>query len=171
LRIMYLSRMPIQFIELKENDLEEVRAIYDYYIINTVFTFHTSPITLEGLKEGIFIGHGRYKAFLIEWEEEVCGFCYLTQYKKRPAYDRTAEISVYLKPGFERRGIGTKAITYLETIARQVDIKVLIGVITALNTSSIALFAKMGYEKCAHFKRVGEKFGQVLDVVAYQKIL
>jgi phosphinothricin acetyltransferase len=47
----------------------------------------------------------------------------------------------------------------------------MIGVITATNTASIALLEKAQYEKCAHYRQVGEKFGQVLDVVSYRKIL
>jgi L-amino acid N-acyltransferase YncA len=29
----------------------------------------------------------------------------------------------------------------------------------------------MGYEKCAHYKHVGEKFGRFVDVIDYEKIL
>ena len=163
--------MVIHFSKLKETDLQIVKEIYDYYIEHSVSTFHTNPITIAELKEGIFIDHPVYQSFLILKDDEVCGFCYLTQYKKRQAYDRTAELSVYLKPGYQREGIGKTVLQHLEEIARRVGIKVIIGVITATNITSIALCEKLGYEKCAHFKQVGEKFGQVLDVVAYQKIL
>jgi L-amino acid N-acyltransferase YncA len=47
----------------------------------------------------------------------------------------------------------------------------LIAVITGSNIESIKLFEKMGYIKCAHFKNVGEKSNQILDVVIYQKEL
>ncbi|MGD2035212.1 MAG: N-acetyltransferase, partial [Bacteroidales bacterium] len=56
-------------------------------------------------------------------------------------------------------------------IAASQNINVLIGIITGTNKPSIALFETCGYEKCAHFRQVGEKFGKVLDVVGYQKIL
>jgi L-amino acid N-acyltransferase YncA len=29
----------------------------------------------------------------------------------------------------------------------------------------------MGFEKCAHYKKAGEKFGRFLDVIDYQKML
>jgi phosphinothricin acetyltransferase len=48
---------------------------------------------------------------------------------------------------------------------------VLVGVITAENKQSVSLFEKCGFEKCAHYRKVGEKFNRLLDVVAYQKIL
>ena len=37
--------------------------------------------------------------------------------------------------------------------------------------NSICLFARCGFEKCAHYKQVGQKFDELLDVVAYQKQL
>ncbi len=163
--------MPIRFERLREKDLQQVKAIYDHYIKHSLSTFHTYPISVLELKEAIFIDHPMYKSFLINKNDELCGFCYITQYKKRQAYNRTAEFSIYLKPGFERDGIGKVALQHLEDIAISSGIKVLIGVITATNSASIALCKSMDYEKCAHFKQVGEKFGQVLDVVAYQKIL
>lgn len=163
--------MTVRFEKLKEQDLMQVKAIYDHYIAHSRSTFHTCPISIEELKEAIFIDHPIYKSFLIKRNNEPCGFCYITQYKKRQAYNRTAEFSVYLKPGFKGEGIGSKALKHLEEVAFERGIKVLIGAITATNSASIALCEAMNYEKCAHFKQVGEKFGQILDVVAYQKIL
>jgi len=35
----------------------------------------------------------------------------------------------------------------------------------------IKLFEKCGFEKCGHYKEVGEKFDKILDVVSYEKLL
>lgn len=161
--------MHISFTPLTPEKLYEVKAIYDWYIKNNTATFHTEPITLEELQEFIFTGHPLYKSFLILADGELAGYCFLTYHKKRPAYNRTAEITIYLKPNFAGKGIGETALQYLVNVAREVGLKNLVGVITGDNLSSIALFEKAGFEKCAHFKNVGEKFGKVLDVVAYQK--
>lgn len=161
--------MQISFTPLTLENLHAVKAIYDWYIKNATATFHTEPITLEQLQEFIFIDHPLYKSFLIHADGELAGYCFLTYHKKRPAYDRTAEISIYLKPEFAGKGIGREALRYLEDIAKEVGLKNLVGVITGDNHSSMALFERSGFVKCAHFKNVGEKFGKVLDVVAYQK--
>lgn len=161
--------MQLSFRPITMGSLHEVKAIYDWYIKNSTATFHTEPITLEELQEFIFIDHPLYKSFLILADGELAGYCFLTYHKKRPAYNRTAEITIYLKPNFAGKGIGEAALQYLENVAREVGLKNLVGVITGDNLSSIALFEKAGFEKCAHFKNVGEKFGKVLDVVAYQK--
>lgn len=100
---------------------------------------------------------------------EPAGYCFLTQYKKRQAYDRSAELSVYLKPGFTGRGIGTLALGRLEAAAKAAGIRVLVGTICGENEASIRLMEKAGFSRCALLKNIGEKFGRVMDVVMYQK--
>jgi phosphinothricin acetyltransferase len=161
--------MNLQFEELKEHHLPEIKSIYDWFIKNSTATFHTEPIQIDQLKEFIYIGHPLYKSYLIKSGNDLVGYCILTNHKKRQAYDRTAEITIYLKPEFHKKGIGQVAMQHLEKQAKSLGLKNLIGVITGDNASSIALFEKAGYTKCAHYKNIGEKFGKVLDVVAYQK--
>lgn len=163
--------MNVELIDLKDEDYKIIKELYDYYILNSTATFHTDRISLQDLKETVLVGHPKYKSFLINYKGETCGYCYISQYKKRQAYDRTAEITIYLKPEFFGKGIGKQALEKLEIIAKNNGISVLIGVISGDNKQSIRLFEKCGFEKCAHFRKVGEKFDKVLDVIAYQKII
>jgi phosphinothricin acetyltransferase len=163
--------MNITFRELTASDFPSIKEIYDWYIENSTATFHTEPIQLKELQEFIFINHPLYKSFLIFSGQEIAGYCYFTYYKKRQAYDRTAEVTLYLKREFHHKGIGRAALDYMEAIAKEIGLKNLLGIITGENHGSIALFEKSGYTKCAHFKNVGEKFDRILDVVAYQKEL
>lgn len=161
--------MELEFKELEERDLPEIKSIYDWYIEHSTATYHTEPITLDQLKEFIYTNHPFYKSYLILADRETAGYCFLTYYKKRQAYDRTAEVTIYLKAGSCRKGIGKIALEFLEKKAVEHGLKNLVGIISGDNTGSISLFEKSGYNKCAHFKNVGEKFGKILDVVAFQK--
>ncbi len=163
--------MNIEFFDLTESDLELVKEIYDYYIENSTATYYTEKITIDELKKFIPVQQKKYKSFLVKMDNEPCGFCYISQYKKRQAYDRTAELSLYLKTEYSGRGIGKEVLDYLEKVALDSGISVLIGIISGDNETSIKLFEKNGYEKCAHYRQVGEKFNKILDVVSYQKIL
>jgi L-amino acid N-acyltransferase YncA len=163
--------MSLKLIDLQEQDFSLIKEIYDYYILKSTATFHTEPISVKELKSQILVGHPKYKSFLIEFDGDTCGYCYISQYKKRQAYDRTAEITIYLKPAYSEKGIGKATLNMLESIAKKNGIRVLLGVISEENKVSIRLFEKCGYEKCAHYRKVGEKFGRLLDVVAYQKII
>ncbi|SDC59482.1 GNAT family N-acetyltransferase [Niabella drilacis] len=154
---------------IKETDLHFVKQVYDWYVLHSTATFHTGPVTIAELHEFIYIGHPRFGSWLILHQQEPVGYCYLTNYKKRQAYDKTAELTIYLRHDCYAKGIGQAALEQLEAYARVSGFKNLLAIISGDNDRSIHFFEKNGYFKCAHFKNVGEKFGKVLDVVGYQK--
>jgi phosphinothricin acetyltransferase len=161
--------MNLTFRPIEESDLHTIKFINDWYILHTTATYYTAPITFDQLKEVIYFDHPRYKSYMIIEQDTIVGYCYLTAYKKRPAYDRTAEITIYLHRDHLHRGIGSAAIEYIDSKASAACLKNLVAGISGDNEASIRLFEKSGYTKCAHFKNVGEKFGRILDVVYYQK--
>ena len=166
-----MKQRNIKFSEITLPQLDLVKEIYDFYIINSTATYYINKLSTDELREFILIGHEKYKSYLIMTGEECCGFCYLSPYKNRQAYNRTAEISLYLKPEFTGQGLGKIVLEHLEEVAVNKGISVLIGVISGDNENSIKLFGRCGYDKCAHFKQIGEKFNMILDVVCYQKLL
>jgi phosphinothricin acetyltransferase len=54
---------------------------------------------------------------------------------------------------------------------RQHNYHTLIACITACNTASCSLHSKLGFTQVSHFKEVGMKFGEWLDVADYELIL
>jgi L-amino acid N-acyltransferase YncA len=163
--------MDITFEKATLNDLVAIKEIYDYYITETNATLHTHPISFEELREIVPFYHKKYPSIIVKVDGKSAGYAYLGPFKKRQAYDRAAEITLYLKPDYCGKGIGYQTIKYLEELASRKDINVLVGVITGTNENSIRLFARAGFNECARFKQVAQKFDELLDVVAYQKIL
>lgn len=160
-----------RFEEMREDHLDEVLQIYTYYVLNTTATFHANPPTREEMKDIVFFANKRYTTLVLLEENLIVGYVLLTQHKKREAYDATAEVSIYLKPDAKGKGIGSLAIHKIEEYAIRQGLHVLIATICGENEDSIRLFNKNGYFQCAYYKEVGQKFGQLLDIVAYQKIL
>ena len=161
----------IEYIPLTRDNLDIARDIYNYYAVHTTATFHIYPLSPDEFLSMIPLGHSKYKSFLIYQDKKVTGYCYIGQYKKRGAYDRTAEVTIYLKPGYTGKGLGLTSLKYLEEVAQVEGIQVLLGIVSGDNKASIRLFKNAGYQKCAHFRQVGEKFGKILDVIAFEKIL
>ena len=156
---------------LAEAHLEAVRQIYNHYILNRTATFHARPLTHEEMAELVFFPDPRHRAFVILEGETVCGYAFIARHKPREAYDFTGEVSVYLKPGYERKGLGSMALRHLEEHAIAHGFHVLLATICGQNEASLQLFARNGFSQCAHFREVGRKFGQWLDVIVCQKIL
>jgi len=123
------------------------------------------------MAENISLGHAKYQSFIILYNDNICGYCYLSQFREKEAYDHTAEVTLYIEKEFTGNKIGAYALNFIENIARQNGIKNLIGVITLENVASISLFDKCGYKKCGLLNNIGKKFGRTLDVVWYQKEL
>jgi phosphinothricin acetyltransferase len=158
----------VEFSPVTGTDLEAILAVYNHYISNSTATFHSERLSKSELEEFLFVSHPKYPSFLIKDHGEMIGYCFLTQYKKRQAYDRSAELSIYPRPEFTGRGIGLAALAHLEAAAKKAGIHVLVGTLCGENRASIRLMEKAGYSRCAHLKNIGEKIGKVLDVVIYQ---
>lgn len=161
----------IRFEQLREEHLQAVLDIYTHYILNTTATFHTHPLTVDGMRELVLFEKPRYRTFVIYEGEALCGYVMVAQHKSREAYDTTAEVSIYLKPDYPGRGIGGRALAFIERFAQTQDIHVLVATICGENSRSMHVFEQSGYIKCAHYKEVGRKFGRYLDIVVYQKII
>lgn len=151
--------------------IDELKEIYNYYVMNSTISFHTEPLNNDQMRESVINKNPRFKAFLIRDNEEIAGYVLLTQYKNKQAYDVSAEVTIYLKPDCLGKGIGGQAITFIEGVGRELGFHTLIATICMENSRSIKLFEKNGYEQCALFKEVGYKFGRRLDIGSFQKIL
>ncbi len=156
---------------MREEDLPVVLGIYNHYIATTTATFDLEPISMETFQTRVLLDHDLYKAYVIHQMGEIAGFCFLSQFKKHESYDRTAEVGVYLKPEHVRQGLGTKAVGHLERVAAAKGLRVLLASISGENDASIKFFRTLGWEQCAHFRKVGEKWGRIIDVVFFQKLL
>jgi len=159
------------FLPMAEAHLAEVCAIYNHYVASSTATFQIRPVTLAEMREQVFFGRAGHQAHVMSGDDGVRGYVLLGPHKKREAYDGTAEVSVYLRPDCLGQGLGKAAVRFIEERARAAGLHVLVATICAENEQSIRLFERHGYEKCAHFREVGRKFGRYLDVVAYQKNL
>ncbi|KUG05381.1 phosphinothricin n-acetyltransferase [hydrocarbon metagenome] len=161
----------VRFEQIEEEHLNSILDIYQYYVLNTTATFHDHALSVDEMKKLVFFDNSKYRTFIIIEDEVIAGYVILKRYKEKGAYDATAEVTVYLKTEYIGRRLGSLAVQYIESYAKTVGIHVLIAYICGENLKSINLFCRNGYFKCAHYKDVGRKFDQVLDVVAYQKIL
>lgn len=165
--------MNITFEPVLESHIPELLEIYNWYIANSTATFHTNPLPMSEFHsmlmstDDVFLTTSR----TIRCDGVLCGYVYFAPYKKREAYRKSSEITIYLSDAYVGRGIGRLAVAEMEKIARDNGVHTLLSVICGENEGSIKLFDRCGYEKVAHMKEVGIKYGRLLDVVIYQKML
>lgn len=150
-------------------DVPAMLAIYAPYILDTTYTFeYTVPSEEEFLS--------RFQRITprfpwLVWEEagQVLGYAYGSAPFERIAYQWCGEVSIYLAPQAQRKGIGTRLYNALEEIMFYQGYRVLYALITQENAVSLAFHRDRGYTQCAYFAGSGVKFGKLLDVVWLEK--
>ena len=157
--------------KINVNDAQQLADIYNYYIENTIVTFEEEIVTIDEMKQRILDVSKALPWLVYEEDGKVIGYAYASKWKSRCAYKYSLETTVYLKHGESGKGIGT--LLYKELIAelKKMNYHALIGGISLPNDASVALHEKLGFEKIAQFKEVGNKFNKWIDVGYWELIL
>lgn len=98
-------------------------------------------------------------------------YAYATPWRTRSGYRFSVETTVYVKDGCAGRGIGKGIYLQLVDQLRARGVHALMAGIAQPNEASVALHQQLGYEKVAHFREVGFKFGRWIDVGYWELVL
>ena len=155
--------------EATDEDAQAIAEIYNHYIRNTVITFEEDVLDAkEVIKRIKKVQQSGFSWLVAQVDNNVIGYAYSSPWNERAAYIHTAEVSVYLSHTVRSKGWGTKLYKVLFNSLREKSIHIVIGGVTLPNPASVAIHEKFGLEKVAHFKQVGYKFGEWLDVGYWQ---
>jgi L-amino acid N-acyltransferase YncA len=83
----------------------------------------------------------------------------------RPAYNKTAELSVYVGDSFRNRGLGSYLLAQAIAHAPSIGIDRLIGFVFRHNHPSLDLFAKFGFARWGELPGVTLLDGVERDVI------
>lgn len=154
-----------------EADLVAINDIYNFYVLNSTATFDTEPVPLEERRRW-FAQHGeRYSVLVAEVAEDVVGWCSLSRFHLRPAYEYTAEDSVYLREDWRGRGVGKLLLGDILRRAEALGYHAVMALIgDSANEASVRLHAGLGFRQVGIEREVGYKFGRWLDVVLMERL-
>jgi phosphinothricin acetyltransferase len=152
-------------------DVPAITDIYNHAVLNSTATFDTEPKSIEDREEW-FREHGtRYPVIVAESGNNVLGFASLSRYSSKAAYAATAELSVYVHPDHRGNGIGRELATRILADGKAADVRAVLSRIAADNEVSVHLHHRLDFFLVGTMKAVGVKFGRVLDVHLYEKLL
>ena len=145
-------------------DAGQIAEIYNYYILKTHHTFETEALSADEMGERIAENVENYPFLVAEYEGEIQGYVYATQFKLRQAYKHSVEASIYVRNQAKQRGIGSELYKVFLEELQETDVHAIMEGISLPNEASVKFHEKQGYEKVAHFKEVGYKLGRWVDV-------
>ncbi len=152
-----------------EADIPAILDIYGPYILNTAWSFEYTVPTVETFTER-FHHHTHYCPWLV-WEEagKVAGYAYAAPAFERAAFGWDAEVSVYLSPEIQGRGVGKKLYGALEKLVFSLGYQVLYAVVVEENEGSVAFHKALGYRSAMGLSRCGWKFDRWWSLIWLEK--
>jgi len=157
--------------EVNADDAKTICDIYNYYVENTIITFEERRISTTEMHKRIKEVTASLPWLVYEENGMVVGYAYASKWRSRSAYRFSVESTVYLSKDTTGRKIGTQLYEALISRLRGLSIHAVIGGISLPNPASVALHERMGFDKVAHFKEVGWKLNQWIDVGHWELIL
>ena len=156
---------------VKSSDTPAIAAIYNWYIAQSVCTFEEESLSDEEMGQRIAAASADKPWVVLEEDGVVLGYAYASVWKPRAAYNRSREVTVYLRRDVTGNGRGRQLYQHLIDELAKEPIHSLIASIALPNASSVALHESLGFTKAGQFSEVGFKFGKFVDVGYWQLIL
>jgi len=151
-------------------DVAGILAIYNDVIATSTAVYAEQPVSLED-RLAWFEARcaAGYPVLVACIEDDVIGFSSFGDFRAWPGYRFTVEHSVHVRADQRGKGAGSALVDALFPYARELGKHVMVGGVDADNSASIRLHERLGFERVAHFREIGFKFGRWLDLLFMQR--
>lgn len=173
--------MSIHIRDATLDDLAAIVAIYNSTIASRSVTADLEPVTVESRLRWFHAHGAAHRPLWVAEQTErddrderdgagrVIGWLSFSDFYGRPAYARTAELSIYLDECARGRGLGRQLLEQALEAAPGLRIDTALGFIFGHNAPSLALFRRAGFEDWGMLPRVAVLDGVERDLVILGK--
>ncbi len=156
---------------IQAQDLEAILHIYNQGIEDRIATLESEPKDPAYIQNWWLEHQGRYPVLVAERSGEIVGWAALNRYSQRCAYDRVADLSVYIARSARGTGVGSRLLAELEQAAAAYGIHKIILLTFTFNEAGRRLYTKAGYREVGVFEEHGLLDGRKIDVRIMEKLL
>jgi phosphinothricin acetyltransferase len=166
------SGAAIDIRECEERDLDGILAIYNQVLLTSTAIYRDEPATHDDRREWWMSRVAlRYPVLVARDADGVAGSASFGDFRAWPGYRYTVEHTVHVRQDRRGQGVGRALMRPLIARAAGLGKHVMIAGVDAENTGSLHFHERLGFERVAHFREVGFKFGRWLDLVFLQRTL
>jgi L-amino acid N-acyltransferase YncA len=161
----------MQIREAVESDLPEIVEIYNAAIPDRLATADLEAVALASRLDWFHSHSDRYPVWVIEShslssaETEIAGWLSFQMFYGRPAYHKTVEVSIYIAPSHQRRGLGKQLLAHAIVQSPKLNISTLVGMIFGHNLPSLQLFSGFGFQQWGLLPEIAELEGIKRDLM------
>lgn len=146
------------------SDAEGVLALYAPIVRDGYASFESVPPTVDEMADRIARTLERFPWLVCEDAGGILGYAYAGPHRDRAGYRWSAEVSVYVAPDAQRRGVARALYTaLLEGLTMQGLVNAYAG-IALPNEASVRLHEALGFRLVGRYPAVGFKSGAWRDV-------
>ncbi|MET3208754.1 UNVERIFIED_CONTAM: L-amino acid N-acyltransferase YncA [Paenibacillus sp. PvR008] len=139
----------------RREELPDIVGIYNSTIAGRMVTADLEPVTVES-RIAWFEAHqeDHRPLWVLRHKEAIAGWASLQSFYGRPAYNGTAEISIYVHEDSRGTGVGSRLVQHVLNECPRLGITTVLGFVFGHNEPSIALLRKFGFEQWGYYPRV-----------------
>ena len=158
--------MSLTYRDATLDDLPAIVAIYNSTVPSRQVTADLEPVPVES-RVAWFHAHGPQARplWVVEEGGKVIAWLSFSDFYGRPAYSRTAEVSIYLDESARGKGLGKQLLQAAIDRAPALGIDTVLGFVFGHNTPSVRLFETFGFEPWGTLPRVAVLDGVERDLV------
>ncbi|MBR2569007.1 MAG: N-acetyltransferase [Paenibacillus sp.] len=147
-------------------DLAAIVAIYNSTIPSRSVTADLEPVSVES-KLQWFEEHSsdHRPLWVVKQGGEVAAWLSFQSFYGRPAYNGTAEISIYISEKHRSQGLGSLLVEQALQACPRLQLDSLVGFVFGHNEPSLGLLRKYGFEQWGLLPRVAKLDGVERDLV------
>jgi L-amino acid N-acyltransferase YncA len=149
-----------------EIDLPAIVSIYNASIPGRMATADLEPASVESRLAWFQKRSPEvHPIWVLEIDSIVAGWLSFQSFYGRPAYNATAEISIYISPGYQKRGLASSLLAKAIKYSPSLGLQTLLGFIFAHNYKSVNLFEKYSFQRWGYLPKVAELDGVECDLI------
>ncbi len=148
----------------RAEDGAAVSAIYAPYVRDTAVSFEAEAPADAVMTERIGSTLQTHPWLVAERQGVVVGFAYAGKHSQRAAYRWTADVTVYVRAGECRTGVGRQLYGALLTTLRLQGFRSAFAEIVLPNPGSVRLHEAMGFRHIGVHADIGYKLGRWHDI-------
>ncbi|MCT2898897.1 N-acetyltransferase [Lentilactobacillus buchneri] len=153
--------MSVRFEYATHDELPRIVEIYNEIIPSRLATADLEPVSVAS-RENWFaeFNHETRPLWVMKVDDQIAGWVGLESFYGRPAYHKTAEISIYIDANYRHQGLGQQAIDFVSGELERLGLDALVAFIFSHNLPSKNLFIHNGFTVWGHLPDVAEMDGQ-----------
>jgi len=156
-----LISMNLEIREAQAGDLEVIVEIYNTAIPDRIATADLEKVTVFSQRSWFFSHNSTsHPIWVVEKaggeNPQILGWISLQPFYGRLAYHKTVEVSIYIDPIHQRRGIGRLLLAHVIQSSPNLGISTILGFIFGHNQPSLKLFEGLGFEQWGFLPKVAE---------------